>query len=43
MKISRYLTWVKQGCYKTNSGVKMILELDKETGATVLSPLRKIK
>lgn len=48
-KISRYITWIKQGCYRTQDyqgnkkGIKMILELDKETGATILSPLNKIK
>ena len=41
--------WIKQGKYKTlglqgnKKGVKMILVLDKKTGATVLEPVTKQK
>lgn len=47
--MNRHETWKKQGRYKSlglqgnRKGEKMILEMDKETGATVLSPSAKKK
>jgi hypothetical protein len=40
---TRFEKWIAQGSYKAEDGIPMILELDEETGATVLSPLHKIK
>lgn len=47
--MNRYKTWKAQGEYKSigaqgnKKGVKMILVMDKNTGATVLEPLYKTK
>lgn len=37
--MNRLETWKQQGLYVSKKGIKMILVLDKETGATVLESL----
>ena len=40
--MNRKKIWEKQGKYKSfNTGEPMILVMDKETGATILEPLKK--
>lgn len=41
MKVNRYKLWVRQGRYRTEKGIKMVLVLTDK--GTILEPLKKIK